>query len=36
MTPVQIRALRRVYAARLRNSRELTRDQHQNLFTADA
>jgi len=36
MTQVQIRALRRIYAARLRDSRELTRDQQQNLFTAEA
>ena len=36
MTPVQIRALRRIKAARLRDTRELTRDQQQNLYTAEA
>ncbi len=36
MTTVQIRSLRRIQAAQLRSQRELTRDQQQNLFTADA
>ncbi len=36
MTQVQIRSLRRIRAAQLRNDRELNRDQQQNLFTADA